>query len=394
MSPTRDERPDLANALELRLLDAMKHVGFVVQRAEGGQGEQPDFILRGQDGTVFVGVLKVSKEPRSAVLEGQLASALLTSRHLAGLFGGLPLAIVAAPALSRTLTDQLRTYAERFGENQSFGLYDGRGKVELHAPGLPPILTPAPLAQPSRLESLEQSRRAMDLFSDLNQCLLKVVLAQHLPETLIHAERGEIKGPTDLARLASVSPATAHRLLERLDADGFLASQSRAIELQRIDVLLERWSASMTLRPQRAWRARFLLPAREPEARLDEALCKDRIGTPGFRYCRALFGACKRLGYGHVSENLQHLYLASGPVFEDLGLRLAGEGETADVALIEARWRRSVFGSAVRQDGMLVTDIVQCWLDTVDHPARGPEQASLIWDRVFVPCLGVERRSA
>ena len=150
----------------------------------------------------------------------------------------------------------------------------------------------------------------------------------------------------------------------------------------------------MTLRPQRAWRARFLLPAREPEARLDEALCKDRIGTPGFRYCRALFGACKRLGYGHVSENLQHLYLASGPVFEDLGLRLAGEGETADVALIEARWRRSVFGSAVRQDGMLVTDIVQCWLDTVDHPARGPEQASLIWDRVFVPCLGVERRSA
>ncbi len=392
-------RKDLAQELERRLLDAIQHVGFAVHRAESRRGEQPDFILRGHDGTVFVGVMKVAKEPRSAVLEGQLASALLTSRHLAILFGGLPLAIVAAPALSRTLADHLRAYAERFGENQPFGLYDGRGKVELYAPGLPPVLTPAPLSEPAGRESLEQSRRAMDLFSDLNQCLLKVLLAQHLPENLIHSARGEIKGPTDLARLASASPATAHRLLERLDADGFLARQTRAIELKRIDVLLERWSSSMMLRPQRAWRARFLLPMRDPEAQLDEALRKDRRGSPGIRACRALFGACMRLGFGHASESLQHIYLASGldgwgEVFEDLGLHPASEGETADIVLCEARWPRSVFRSAVDKDGIAVTDVVQCWLDTIGHPARGTEQANFIWDRVFVPFLGVESRSA
>lgn len=381
------------------LLDALSHVGFATQRAEGDVDGQPDFILRGHDGTVFVGVLKVAKEPRSAVLEGHLASALLTSRRFATLFGGRPLAIVAAPALSEALADQLRAYADRFGELQPFGLYDGRGKVELHGPGLPEILTPPPLPEPARNESREQSRQAKDLFSDLNQCLLKVMLAQLLPETLIHAERGEIRGPTDLARLASASPATAHRFLERLDADGFLSGKGRSIALQRIDVLLERWSSAMTLRPQRAWRARFLLPTRDPEARLDEALRGDRMGAPAFRACRALFGACDRLGFGHASESLQHVYLANGldawgEVFEDLGLRRASEGETADVALCEARWPQSVFRYAVFKDGIAVTDIVQCWLDTVGHPARGTEQANFIWDRVFVPFLGVESRPA
>jgi hypothetical protein len=391
-------REDLARALEERLLDALSHVGFAIQRPKSDGEGQPDFILQGHDGTVFVGVLKVAKEPRSVVLEGHLASALLTSRRFAALYGGRPLAIVAAPALSERLTDQLRAFADRFGERQPFGLYDGRGKVELHGPGLPKILTPAPLPEAARNESFEQSRQAKDLFSDLNQCLLKVMLAQLLPETLIHAKRDEIRGPTDLARLASASPATAHRFLERLEADGFLAGRGRSIALQRVDVLLERWSGAMTLRPQRAWRARFLLPTRDPEARLDEALRKDRMGSPGFRACRALFGACKQLGFGHASESLQHLYLATDldgwpSAFDDLGLRPASEGETADVALCEARWPRSVFRSAVVKDGIAVTDIVQCWLDTVDHPARGTEQANLIWDRAFVPFLGIEGRA-
>jgi hypothetical protein len=86
MSPVRDEPHDLAKALEVRLLDAMMHVGFAVQRAEGNGDIQPDFILRGHDGRIFVGVLKVAKEPRSAVLEGNLAAALLTSRPLRAFF--------------------------------------------------------------------------------------------------------------------------------------------------------------------------------------------------------------------------------------------------------------------------------------------------------------------
>jgi len=74
-------------------------------------------------------------------------------------------------------------------------------------------------------------------------------------------------------------------------------------------------------------------------------------------------------------------------MLEDLGLRRAEPGEAVDVFVREPRFPRAVFSGAVAVDGLPVSDIVQCWLDVADHPARGEEQAAQIWERVFEPRL-------
>ena len=41
------------------------------------------------------------------------------------------------------------------------------------------------------------------------------------------------------------------------------------------------------------------------------------------------------------------------------------------------------------QDGLIVTDVIQVWLDVANHPSRGEEQANLIYEKNIRPLLGV-----
>ena len=47
------------------------------------------------------------------------------------------------------------------------------------------------------------------------------------------------------------------------------------------------------------------------------------------------------------------------------------------------RWPEALFRGAVDCDGVLVSDILQAWLDVSEQPARGDEQAQDIWKRVL-----------
>ena len=48
---------------------------------------------------------------------------------------------------------------------------------------------------------------------------------------------------------------------------------------------------------------------------------------------------------------------------------------------------QSVFRGAVLVDGVLVSDILQVWLDSANHPSRGKEQADLIHRRIVGPLI-------
>jgi len=37
---------------------------------------------------------------------------------------------------------------------------------------------------------------------------------------------------------------------------------------------------------------------------------------------------------------------------------------------------------------MIVSDIIQVWLDVVNHPSRGEEQAKLIYEKILRPIIG------
>lgn len=60
------------------------------------------------------------------------------------------------------------------------------------------------------------------LFSDLNQWMLKVLLAPALPPEMLAAPRGEYRNASQLAEAAQISLMSAFRFLRQMKQEGFL----------------------------------------------------------------------------------------------------------------------------------------------------------------------------
>ena len=98
-------------------------------------------------------------------------------------------------------------------------------------------------AKPARRHDgvdIASGQRPPDLFSDLNQWMLKVLLGQRLPKSLISVPREPIRHASQLAKVANVSVMSASRLLNLLSDRGFLDDQER-LELVRVEELLDLW---------------------------------------------------------------------------------------------------------------------------------------------------------
>jgi hypothetical protein len=135
------------------------------------------------------------------------------------------------------------------------------------------------------------TREQTNIFSDLNQWMLKVLLAPELPESLLSAPRDRYRSASDLARAADVSVMTASRLLRQLQPEGYLDELGDHLKLLRREDLFRRWRASAG-RPAREARFRFLVRGNS-RSRLQQI----RHGDQG---CLALFAAAEELGYGLV----------------------------------------------------------------------------------------------
>ena len=83
-----------------------------------------------------------------------------------------------------------------------------------------------------------------------------------------------------------------------------------------------------------------------------------------------------------------HLYAedVSAQAFEELGLVAADRGDKVDVFVRQPKYAESVFRGAVWRHGV-ASDVLQCWMDVIDRPVRGEEQARQIWNRVLKPKL-------
>ena len=133
-------------------------------------------------------------------------------------------------------------------------------------------------------------------------------------------------------------------------------------------------------------RARWLFAPKDSSERLDEVLRK-HVQKSGERACLGLFAACDHLGFRFVSGVAPHIHLekVSADALRGLGLRLAEPGEAADVIAREPRFPESVFRGAADHEGVRVADVLQCWLDVADNPARGEEMAAHLFERVVRP---------
>jgi hypothetical protein len=215
------------------------------------------------------------------------------------------------------------------------------------------------------------------LFSDLNQWMLKVLLAAELPERLLSAPRGRYRNASELARAANVSVMSAFRFVQQLQHEGYLHESAGHLSLVRREDLFGRWQA-LSARSARELHMRFVLPG-DPRMQLRKVLRNEKA-------CLALFAAADALGLGFVEGVPPYVYLerlqsANLPAWKSL--RVCGPGEPPDVIVRQAAAPQSVFRGAVRSEGMEACDVLQVWVDVAEHPSRGREQADLIRKRVL-----------
>jgi len=357
-----------------RILDSAGWKLKAIARHGRSQGD-----LRARRGKIEYAIeLKAASEGRGDRLIPLFAQAVLQLNRGSG--KAMPLPVVSAPRIGRQAANQVVEFAREYAPEVALGLFDYEGFRLFRGPGLDSLNAEPGMLPPSGPSgTLRESR---NLFSDLNQWMLKVLLAPELPEHLLSAPRGRYVNVSQLARAARVSVMSAFRFVQRLKDDGYLHESPRALALVRRDDLLARWQASAD-GGAREIAMRFILPG-QPDEQLHKLL-RDRS-----RACLALFAAAEALKLGFVHGVPPYVYverLQPSSISAWKGLRACEAGEPPDVMLRQAPAPQSVFRGMVRVGEVAVCDVLQVWLDVGSHPARGREQADLIRQRVLDPVI-------
>jgi len=363
------------------LADHFRQDGWRVKVSPSVGGRSADLaVSRGELG--YIVEMKVSSEGRRDRLIPLLSQAILQARAIANASSELaiPLAIIAAPVISPSVAEGLMHFLAEVAPDAAAGIFDRDGFLRFVGPGLE-RLNAAP-SRPARRQKLAPPDSAY-LFSDLNQWMIKVLLAPFVAEGLLQAPRQEYRNAPELASAANVSVMSAFRLVRQLRLEGFLDSDSDSLRLVRREELMRRWLAA-NLRPVPELSLRWIIPTKD-ERRLTSALRALQVHSQeendlAPRACLGLFAAAESLGLGFVHGVPPCFYIEEldRAVLGRMGLSPEGAEHRPDVFVRVPASRESVFRAAVERDGVLVSDILQVWLDVSSHPARGEAQADEI----------------
>ena len=345
--------------------------------------DSADLIVRRGKHRFIVEIKAVSESRPDRVLP-MLSMAILQARTAAvGFNNALPLAIVHVPEASLALVKHIESFAQKFATDVPVGLTSGRGERYFRGAALEALNR---LPEQSRRSAAARPLQAINLFSDLNQWMLKLLLAQELPAGLLNAPKRPYRNGADLAEAAQVSAMSASRFLQQLRSDGHLDESSPHLKLVRREELFRRWGAA-TMRTGPEIPCRFLLKA--PVAQQIQGLLHKHPHDA----CLGLFAAADALHLGHVSGVPPHIYVRKLPRVGSSnwsGL-MASADQAPDLILRQAPFPQSTFRGAVDRNGLMVTDVIQTWLDAMHHPTRGAEQADLIYKKVLSPIAEGQR---
>ena len=399
--PGHYPNPTIDNEAQLRLVVAelFREKGWKVLAQPHGESLAPDLVASRQGKKMIVEVKRASEARRDRViplLSQAALEAAYYSRSLAG--HPMPVAVVGANHIPELLAEEAIQFVRERAPDVAVGLVDLEGFRSFAGYGLESLNSERQRANGIRSSKLRA--RAPQLFSDLNQWMLKVLLAPRITESYLSAPRGHYQGASQLAEAAGVSMMSAFRFVGEFSKEGFVESGSGSLRVVRSKELLNRWLAASQRRvleiPMR-WilhKGKASLPKAvrsyeslnsAPFAGVERS---DRqLVSPRPRLCLGLFEAAEALGVGFVHGVKPYLYVErmKGDVLKDLGLSVDSSEEKADIYVRVPGDRESVFRGAVRKDGVPVSDILQVWLDVGQHPSRGREQADFIWRKVLSP---------
>jgi len=379
---------------EQLLADAFRQSGWKIQ-AKPLSDEGVDLVVDKGRSRYAVAIKKASEGRKDrlipllaqAVLEAQAAARVERRKSI------VPLAVVGAPRISESLLPEIRKFADDYAPGVAIGLLDQEGFRAFIGPGLDSLN--ARRAKPRLVVSAPAP--SSHLFSDLNQWMLKVLLAPQIPEGMISAPREEYRNASQLGKAAGVSVMSAFRFVRQLANESFLDDSDGVLKLVRIPELMRRWQAA-NLRPVREIAMKFLIRGSENQFRASlrsyaselkepslHGLRRARRGPP--QLCLGLFAATDALEVGFVHGVPPYIYLEElhSEALEKLGLQSAEGDKAPDVYIRIPSVPESIFRAAVERDGVPVSDILQVWLDVSSHPARGSAQAEQIRNKVLAP---------
>lgn len=377
--PQRSSGSARAKRAERDLLKVFQDAGWQVRpERRRGDAARPDLeVHRGN--LQYVVELKVAAEGRGDRLVPFWAQACLQAQRWGG--SGKPLAVVGAPRIAPSTAEQVLEFAAEYAPDVAAGVIDFEGLRKFRGAGLEDLNAEPPVRSATAYTG---TTAPADLFSDLNQWLLKVLLAPEIRGEYLAAPRDQYRNASQLAKAAKVSVASAYRFVQQLEKDGYLDESAGYLRLVQREALFARWQAAATRRvkdvPLR------LLVGGDPH---EVAAGIARGGSA----CLALFAAADAMGLGFVRGVPPYVYvrkLGSEAVRSRNNLVPAERHESPDLYLRKAPAPRSTFRGMVKRDGVSISDIIQIWLDVSLHPSRGQEQADLIRRRVLDPVISVE----
>jgi Holliday junction resolvase len=390
------------------LADVFRQGGWLVTRQPPDKGRRRPDLVAEKAGKKYLFEFKRSSEGRRDRVIPLLAQAILEVQKMAEHFPGpvVPVAVVVANHIPDLVVEHVKRFAREHAPGVAVGLMDSEGLRAFHGYALERFN-----AQRSRARDFKfgvRSHATPQLFSDLSQWMLKVMLAPSIPEFLLSAPRGKYQGASQLAKAAGVSMMSAFRFLDQLSKEGFLDDRNGALQLVRIQELTQRWLAA-SRRSVPEIPVRWIL--RQKRNPLPEALRayveastkavsrprkrrSDRLLGSAPRVSLGLFAAAEALGFGFVHGVPPHFYLErfESVFLEQVGLSTIAAEAQPDAYIRVPRNNESVFRAAVLRDGIPICDIIQVWLDVSHHPSRGKDQADLIWKRVLAPAIDKEGR--
>lgn len=358
---------------EAALASLFQEEGWIVEREPPQAGfSRPDLLVR-KGGHAYVVEVKAASEGRSDRVIPLLSQAILQAQAYARALKGVrPLAVVMPEDVSQPLIERVRQFSKKYAPGLAVGVVSRNGARFFLGDGLDGLN-----AVPLPANRKQPFAQVSNLFSDINQWLLKVLLAPEIPERLLAAPREKFRSASDLAAAAGVSVMSVSRFVQLLRQESFLDESSPHFKLVRRPELFRRWRAA-SLRPSREMPMRFLIPGALPK-RLNN-LVSNHLA------CLGLFAAAEALQLGHVHGVLPYVYVKKlSGVTREVWRELVppSRGESAHLILRQAAASQSVFRAAVLADGVRVSDVLQIWLDVSEHPSRGEEQANLIQQKVL-----------
>lgn len=392
-----------ANEAEFAHLVAelLREHGWKVLEQPGDEDFRADLVAE-RSGKKYVFEIKRASEGRRDRVIPLLSQAALQAAYVSNQLPGkpFPVAVVVANYLPEPIAEQAKASLHKLAPHVAVGLMDSEGFRSFS--GFDLEFLDSERRPGSAVPSRKLRAHAPQLFSDLNQWMLKVLLAHAIPESYLSAPRGHYEGASQLAAAAGVSVMSAFRFVEQFSKEGFLEQSSGRLRIVRAKELVNRWlgegqkrnlEVPMRLILQRgkgalasALRsyisASDISPSQHRKSRND-------LPSKHRRACLGLFAAAEQLGVGFVHGAEPHVYVErmNQELLSLLGLSAKGADNQADVYVRVPVNRENVFRGVVLKDGVPSSDIVQVWLDVSGHPSRGKEQADLIYRRVLAPAF-------